>query len=308
MISIIIPVYNAEEYLDECIKSIVSQEFKDLEIILVDDGSTDKSPLICNKFAQTDSRIKVFHKENEGVSIARNIGLQNCHGEWLMFVDSDDYLLPNAISTLYDVAQKNESDVAFGNVYQLKGTEKKAMFDLHEFCSSNVVDTLPSFALWGYLIKREPIARHHLKFTDGLAYSEDALFWDELALLCKKISITDSFVYVYRDNPFSACNSKQFERKIRHQFWAAQLVGAIIAKYKIRYPKKVKAIHNDELEKIKLGISVAVESDLSPKYCIVKNIFKEYFPEKYRCYFVYQYCLIFSKYHIKRILKSLIKI
>ena len=91
-ISIIIPVYNVEKYLDECINSIVFQEYRNLEIVLVDDGSPDKSPQICDEWAQKDSRIKVIHKENGGVSSARNIGLQHASGDYITMLDSDDWI------------------------------------------------------------------------------------------------------------------------------------------------------------------------------------------------------------------------
>ena len=96
-ISVIVPVYKVEEYLDRCVKSIVEQTHKNLEIILVDDGSPDNCPMMCDKWAEKDSRIKVIHKKNEGVSAARNIGLDNAKGEYIGFVDSDDYLEKEAI-------------------------------------------------------------------------------------------------------------------------------------------------------------------------------------------------------------------
>ena len=91
-ISIIVPVYNAEQYLRRCIDSILNQSFTDFELILIDDGSKDKSSDICDEYAAKDSRIKVYHKENGGVSSARNLGLDNANGEWIAFVDSDDFI------------------------------------------------------------------------------------------------------------------------------------------------------------------------------------------------------------------------
>ena len=95
LISVIVPVYNAEKYLADCVQSIISQTYRNLEIILVDDGSKDSSGSICDSFAEKDSRIKVIHQENAGVSAARNHGLDECHGEYVSFVDSDDYYSTN---------------------------------------------------------------------------------------------------------------------------------------------------------------------------------------------------------------------
>ena len=92
MISIIVPIYNREKYLSECIDSILVQSYSDFEVLLIDDGSTDRSGEICDEYAQKDARIRVFHKENGGVSSARNVGLDNATGEWIAFVDSDDWV------------------------------------------------------------------------------------------------------------------------------------------------------------------------------------------------------------------------
>ena len=92
LVSVIVPVYNVEKYLKDCLESIINQTYKNIEIILVDDGSKDNSGKICDEFANLDNRIKVIHKENGGLSDARNFGLNNAHGEWVMFIDSDDYI------------------------------------------------------------------------------------------------------------------------------------------------------------------------------------------------------------------------
>ena len=99
-ISIIIPVYNAEEYLDRCLESVLEQSFTSFEVILVDDGSTDSSPLICDRYSATDPRFRTVHKENGGVSSARNAGMDLAKGEYLMFLDSDDALLPDALERI----------------------------------------------------------------------------------------------------------------------------------------------------------------------------------------------------------------
>ena len=101
-ISIIIPVYNTESYLARCVDSILSQSFIDFELLLIDDGSTDGSGVICDAFADQDGRVRVFHKENGGVGSARNLGIDNAQGEWLYFVDSDDELMPDGLQVLVD--------------------------------------------------------------------------------------------------------------------------------------------------------------------------------------------------------------
>ena len=116
-VTIIVPVYNAEKYLEKCIKSLINQTYNNLEIILIDDGSLDKSWNICNNFAKKDTRIKVYHKENGGVSSARNWGLSNSSGKYILFVDSDDWLEDNMIEILYREIEEQKVDVSICNFF-----------------------------------------------------------------------------------------------------------------------------------------------------------------------------------------------
>ena len=113
LLSVIVPVYNTEPYLSRCIESILNQGSINFELLLIDDGSTDSSGAICDSYAEKDTRIRVFHKENGGVSSARNLGIDNAQGEWLYFVDSDDELLPNGLRTLVDNIS-DDVDVVMG--------------------------------------------------------------------------------------------------------------------------------------------------------------------------------------------------
>lgn len=122
-VSIIVPVYNVEEYLSKCLDSIINQSYKNLEIICVDDGSTDKSGVICDEYAKKDSRIKVYHKTNEGVSSARNLALSASTGDYIGFVDSDDWIEPTMYETLVNAIESKQADIAvcsFSKVYNNK--------------------------------------------------------------------------------------------------------------------------------------------------------------------------------------------
>lgn len=115
VVSVILPIYNVEKYLNRCVKSIVNQSYKNLEIILVDDGSPDNCPTLCEDWAKRDSRIKVVHKENAGLGYARNTGIENATGDYICFFDSDDYIALDAIEKAYSLAAKEKSDiVVFG--------------------------------------------------------------------------------------------------------------------------------------------------------------------------------------------------
>ena len=124
LISIIVPVYRVEQYLPKCLDSIMTQTYRNLEIILVDDGSPDRCGEICEAYVRKDNRILVVHQENAGLSAARNIGLEIFHGEYLMFVDSDDYLHQDAIRILYERMIADESDIAVGNAVCVDEADK----------------------------------------------------------------------------------------------------------------------------------------------------------------------------------------
>ena len=116
LISVIVPVYNVEKYLKKCVNSITSQTYENLEILLVDDGSTDLSGQICNEFEKNDARIKVIHKKNGGLSDARNAGLDRAKGQYYAFIDSDDYIQDNTIEIMLNAVKKNKSEISVCNM------------------------------------------------------------------------------------------------------------------------------------------------------------------------------------------------
>ena len=120
LISVIIPVYNVEKYLRECIDSVLNQSYQNLEIILVDDGSTDSSGEICDEYEKQDIRIRVIHQKNQGLSGARNTGFQNANGEYVYFLDSDDWIVPEAIKCLVKRAEEESADVVFFEAFSFE--------------------------------------------------------------------------------------------------------------------------------------------------------------------------------------------
>ena len=119
LISVVVPIYNVEHYLERCLDSIISQTYTNLEIILVDDGSTDRSGAIADAYAAKDSRVKVIHQKNGGLSIARNTGIEACRGEYLLFIDSDDYIAPNMCECLLSHLTEADADIAIGGFYRV---------------------------------------------------------------------------------------------------------------------------------------------------------------------------------------------
>ena len=129
LISVIIPVYNVENYLRECIESVLNQTFRDFEVILVDDGSTDSSGDICDEYVEKDERVTVIHQKNGGLSVARNTGLSEANGKYVYFLDSDDYISENALATLLNIAENDSSDIVFFDAVSFTDTDD---FTVHQ--------------------------------------------------------------------------------------------------------------------------------------------------------------------------------
>lgn len=185
-ISIIVPIYNAAPYLCRCIDSILSQSFTDYELLLIDDGSTDESGAICDEYATNDARIHVFHKENGGVSSARNMGLDNAQGEWIYFVDADDEVMEDGISTLLRCEKEGAVFAVCG--YEKYNTENVLIYS-EDDRNENIEDLRDGVArlfsprpynnqayLWNKIFKNELIRRKYIRFDERIKYSEDRLF------------------------------------------------------------------------------------------------------------------------------------
>lgn len=184
-ISIIVPIYNTGIYLNKCIESLLNQTLRDIEIILVDDGSIDESGNICDRYAQNDHRVKVIHKKNEGVSIARNIGIKKAKGEYIGFIDSDDWIKLNMYENLYNYAKNEKADIVFCDVttvYDDKKNEPDTFTNLNKSQSLNKKDInaqilveIAGSACRG-LYKRELLENNNILFPINLKFSEDRVF------------------------------------------------------------------------------------------------------------------------------------
>ena len=196
LISVIIPVYNVERYLDKCLESITKQTYKDLEIIVIDDGSTDNSGNICLKWSKLDKRIKVYHQENNGSANARNYGLNKSHGKYILFIDSDDYISECAIEVLVNEIEDN---YLVGLI--LKNNSKKnkrIIYSTKEFLKLNLkTKNLGCGGCCGYLFERKKI--DSLKFNENLYLLEDVLFLYEYLTKIEKIKYVNEY-YFYNNN------------------------------------------------------------------------------------------------------------
>lgn len=216
-VSVIIPVYNVEKYLRECLDSVVNQTLKDIEIIIIDDGSTDKSAAICDEYAEKDSRIIVVHKENSGYGASMNIGLKKANGEYIGIVESDDFVELEMFEKLYDVAKENDLDIARCNFFyynSVKGTNEKndlTWFDINEVYTP--VDNQKVFyqqpAIWSAIYKKSILDKYDIRFleTPGASYQDTSFAFKTYSVAARFMMIEDAFLHYRIDNENSSVNS-----------------------------------------------------------------------------------------------------
>ncbi len=227
LISIIIPVYNVEKYLPECLDSVINQTYKNLEILLIDDGSPDNSGKICDEYAEKDARIKVIHKENGGVSSARNLGLDIATGEYITFIDSDDFVDEHYVEYLYNDLTYQSSDMSFCGFSKYFGQAVEPYVEcfpnnLKVDCGNKHFQSFfQSFfrfndTVFGsacrILYKKEIVK--DIRFNSNIKISEDLVFALNCIFKSASISYVDKSLYFYRINDQSACTS--YKRNYLH--------------------------------------------------------------------------------------------
>lgn len=207
-VSVIVPVYNVEDYLVECLESLVSQTLKEIEIICVNDGSTDGSMAILEDYKKKYPAIKVFTKPNGGLSDARNFGLKHATGEYIAFVDSDDYVHVNMLKVLYEAMIDAQADLCVSQIKEVYQTEKKDLIDHNE-----IYPMLGHPTVWNKLYKHEWIKMFDIEFPVGLWY-EDNVFTYKYLLNQPKIVYVEDFLYYYRKERVGSIMSSQVSPKI----------------------------------------------------------------------------------------------
>lgn len=219
-ISVIVPVYRAEAFLRKCTESILSQTVSDIELLLIEDGSPDQSGALCDKIATEDARVRVFHKENGGVSSARNLGMQEARGDYLAFADSDDWLPPDALSVLYNALQAAGADTAGGAHMRMEinghGEKEPAALPAGVYEPAEIrtgilnrlvgermgkPDEVLNGFVWRFLFSKAVVQENAITF-DG-AYLEDELFLMAYFCHAKRLAMVEESVYYYLQNPQS---------------------------------------------------------------------------------------------------------
>jgi len=223
--SLIVPVYNVEKYLKQCLNSVLSQSFKDYELIVVNDGSTDNGGAICDEYENMDSRVRVIHQKNGGLSAARNTGIKIAKGKYLWFVDSDDYIKEDSLGKLHKSLSKEEVDVlGFSNIvfFEEKGkVEINNLFPETEILSNSEFfkKELPLvIAPWIYVFNHDFLKKNEINFREDIIIHEDWFFLHEVFVKLKRIKCLQEHFYFYRIRPNSLTTSSNRDLDKLHTY------------------------------------------------------------------------------------------
>lgn len=256
-LTIIVPVYNAEEYLSRCLDSILDQDMTSYEVILVDDGSTDSSPLICDRYSATDPRFRTIHKSNGGVSSARNAGLNLAKGEYVMFVDSDDALAPGALQAM--TLSLDGEDLVVGGFIEYIGNipnrnvapDASVSYSggtLEDFFEANIRRNCEMLdAPWAKMYRRKALGT--LRFNERLNYAEDKLFVFEFLASCHSILTCSRTVYNYYLRPGSLGSDTRSDRHLSQLQDFMPLYAGLLQKISQRFSSsgKVASLYHKDL-------------------------------------------------------------
>lgn len=219
MISVVIPVYNVDKYITDCLESIVSQTFSEWEVVMVNDGSSDRSVEICKSFCERDSRFRVLEQENRGVSAARNTGIDACRGEYIFFMDADDTILPNTFEALNAVLHETKADmVSFqfqkivdeSEIHQVSQTGKIQVITAYEALRLFLQEQQIGISMCTKLVKSSVV--QNIKFEEGRASNEDKFFLFETLLSLNKVALLQEPYYCYWTRENSA-TTRPFDKR-----------------------------------------------------------------------------------------------
>ena len=286
-ISVIVPVYQAEKYLKECVESILRQTFRDLEVILVDDGSRDESPAICDAFARKDPRVRVIHQENGGVSVARNVGVAAAESEYLGFVDSDDVILPQMYEQLLFAAEKYGAEVTCCGFQVSNGVrilETKAMapekaYTPEEALREMFLSREMHVVLWNKLYRSETLKKVH--FPEGETYEDGAVMYRILGD-CERVAHCGACGYIYRKGQPSITKNAAYLRMKRE---VLANLAACRAYVEEKYPALGGELSAYELETLYYVAAKYIQgggSARAPEYREVCRRIRERFSEAVR--------------------------
>ena len=285
LVSIIVPIYNAELYVSECIDSILKQTYTNFELLLINDGSTDNTSYICKKYNKDDNRIHYIEKKNEGVSIARNIGLKHASGDYVIFIDSDDIVKPNYLQLLID---KKENDlVVSGFTAQYNNQIIRESKFLNSIIvlnhSNNLLDKVLIFGTpWAKLFKLEIIRRYNIQFNPKLSLHEDHLFYFEYIKYIQSISTIEDVMYIYINRSNGQSLSRDSKQNSADKLLAYNLLSTELRKIIDRNNIKISNIPQTLNFLIRIFISALNSAILEKKYIYIDMQYKRKIKKYYK--------------------------
>lgn len=266
LISVIIPIYKVEKYLDQCIQSVLEQTYKNIEIVLVDDGSPDDCGRICDDYQKLDARVVVIHKQNEGVSAARNDGVKRARGQYIAFVDPDDYVFETYIEYLWGLLKKYDADISVGGRIQVDENENEIKIKILRQPDKEIVlkhadaveamcyGKILSFSPCCKLYKRELVEKH--PFPVGRVYEDLAVLY-KIADDASNVVIGTQNIYYYRQRQGSIRHTKVSEQELYGITAAKELMAYI----NLKYPALQQAGEYRYVKKLIEYLPVAIETD-----------------------------------------------
>lgn len=277
-VSVIIPIYNGEKYFADCIQSILDQSFTNIEIIVINDGSTDGSLSLIKRYAQNDSRIVVINQKNKGVSAARNAGLSKARGDYIMFVDADDYIArKDALELLIDFAKENGNPdvVCFRRVGDTRGRKAPSGYSkLNDSIIGRMIVDETINTLWDKLYKKSIIKENSIKFPVGIRMAEDLLFNVQYFCEAKTIGFFDEELYYYREDNQESATKKYMPNKYDDLMYVNRKMSEII-------DNRSKAIGN-ALSYIRIKNVLSCVRDLHNEACALSEADKKKLAGQYK--------------------------
>ncbi|WP_373260060.1 glycosyltransferase family 2 protein [Phocaeicola vulgatus] len=250
IITIIIPIYKAENCIKRCIDSIINQTFTSFELLLINDGSPDSSGKICDEYAQTDQRIKVFHKKNGGVSSARNLGIQKSNGNFICFIDSDDWIEPYHLEALYQTYQTYHCDLIINGYAKEKKNSKTIQVHTGIYTTKEIPNGITELKRnqllgypWNKLFKKDIIEQYNIKFDHSITLREDEIFVLQYLTHCNSIQCTDSISYHYIELENSLSKKK-------HSYCSLKKAVELIKQYSIELSNRFGGTNKAFIEQI----------------------------------------------------------
>ena len=304
LVSVIVPIYNVEAYLERCVESILQQSYKAMEIILVDDGSPDNCGNICEDYAGKDKRIRVLHKKNGGLSDARNAGLEIAQGKYVLFVDSDDAIKEKLVETCVQTAEKNNSDMVIFDFTRVEGHAETLTTMEIEKSGTYTLESEPRLlfgapAAWNKLFRRDLFTKTGIRFPVG-KYYEDLGTIPKLLLLAHKIDYIKESFYDYMIRSGSIMTTAKFEKNYADR---TEMINGILDFYQA---KNVYQIFYKELEYWAVlngyfspSRDIILQNRKSPVIKKFKTFIHEIFPEFKKNIYLNQYLSKKDKWHLK---------